>query len=166
MPVASRIRKPGTIPGGFLGELDGIRAGCQGYRTQPRGKLGARMALDPRLPRLDTRAVSCSEEDTSGFMAYELFESGRRVAGEEWDDGIAREKQRLIGYLASVTGGPVYYTGRGMKLSHQGMKISESDWEAFLGHAVATMNALGVGETEQSEIAAFVSTIKDDIVEC
>jgi len=82
------------------------------------------------------------------------------------DDGIAREKQLLIDYLASVTGGPVYYVGRDMKLSHQGMRISESDWEAFLGHAVATMNALGVGEAEQSDVAAFVSTIKGDIVEC
>ncbi len=82
------------------------------------------------------------------------------------DDGIAREKQLLIDYLVSVTGGPVYYTGRDMKQSHVGMRISESDWDAFLGHAVATMNALGVGEAEQGDVAAFVATIKNDIVEC
>ena len=81
-------------------------------------------------------------------------------------DGVARDKQLLIDYLASVTGGPVYYTGRDMKLSHEGMQISASDWDAFLGHAVATMDALGVGDVEQGEVAAFVASIRDDIVEC
>ena len=45
------------------------------------------------------------------------------------------------------------------------MRISESDWDAFLGHAVATMKTLGLGEAEQDDIAAFVATIKNDIVE-
>jgi hemoglobin len=44
------------------------------------------------------------------------------------DDGIAREKQLLIDYLCSSAGGPMYYTGRDMKLSHKGMRISENDW--------------------------------------
>ena len=81
------------------------------------------------------------------------------------NDGIAREKQLLIDYLAHKTGGPVYYTGRDMKLSHVGMNISNEDWDIFLEHAVATMNNLGIPPTEQSEIAAFVGSIKTDIVE-
>jgi hemoglobin len=80
-------------------------------------------------------------------------------------DGIAREKQLLIDYLCSVAGGPVYYTGRDMKLSHDGMKISESDWEIFLGHAADTMHALNIPQQECDEIVAFVLTLKDDIVE-
>ena len=51
------------------------------------------------------------------------------------DDGIAREKQLLIDYLCSSAGGPMYYNGRDMKLSHKGMKISERDWSIFLEHA-------------------------------
>ncbi len=82
------------------------------------------------------------------------------------DDGLARERQLLADYLANVTGGQMYYTGRDMKISHVGMRISEEDWNIFLGHAVATMNALNVPETEQGEIAAFVDSIKADIVEC
>jgi len=60
------------------------------------------------------------------------------------DDGLAREKQLLIDYLSSSTGGPMYYTGRDMKKTHVGMKISENDWTIFLGHAAATMEALQV----------------------
>jgi hypothetical protein len=28
------------------------------------------------------------------------------------EDGLKREKQRLVGFLCSSTGGPLYYTGR------------------------------------------------------
>ncbi len=70
-----------------------------------------------------------------------------RVWQNRGDDGIAREKQLLIDYLCSCAGGLVYYTGRDMKLSHKGMKISEGDWSIFLQHAGATMKALQVPPT-------------------
>ena len=50
-------------------------------------------------------------------------------------------------------------------LCHRGMRISEDDWNVFLGHAVASMNKLEVPEAEQREIAGFVATLKRDIVE-
>lgn len=81
------------------------------------------------------------------------------------EDGMAREKQLLIDFLCSCAGGPMYYKGRDMKLSHKGMKISESDWSIFLNHAGATMNALQVPQKECDEVAAFVLSLKDDIVE-
>ena len=81
------------------------------------------------------------------------------------DDGIAREKQLLIDYLCSSAGGPMYYTGRNMKTTHVGMKISESDWSMFLEHAGATMKALQVPQQECDEVVAFVLSLKDDIVE-
>ena len=81
------------------------------------------------------------------------------------DDGIAREKQLLINYLCANAGGPMYYTGRDMKTSHEGMKISERDWSIFLEHAGATMKALQIPQQEYDDIAAFVSSLKGDIVE-
>jgi hemoglobin len=81
------------------------------------------------------------------------------------EDGIEREKQLLIDYLCSNAGGPVYYTGRNMKLTHEGMEISESDWSVFLGHAGDTMAALSVPAQECDDVVAFVLSLKDDIVE-
>ena len=80
-------------------------------------------------------------------------------------DGLAREKQLLIDYLCANAGGPVYYTGRDMKLSHKGMSISEGDWSSFLSHAGDTMEALGVPKQECDEVVAFVLGLKDDLVE-
>ncbi len=81
------------------------------------------------------------------------------------EDGIKREKQLLIDFLCSSTGGPLYYTGRDMKITHKGMKISESDWSAFLGHLNATLEAFKVPQPERNEVIAFVQGTKSDIVE-
>jgi hemoglobin len=81
------------------------------------------------------------------------------------DDGIRREEQLLIEYLCASAGGPVYYRGRDMALSHRGMRISESDWNVFLGHAGATLAKFHVPEAEQRDVVAFVQSLKQDIVE-
>lgn len=81
------------------------------------------------------------------------------------DDGIAREKQLLIDYLCASAGGPMYYTGRDMKVSHKGKNISESDWSVLMGHASDTMNALNIPKQECDDIASFVTSLKTDIVE-
>ena len=81
------------------------------------------------------------------------------------EDGVKREKQLLIDFLCSSAGGPLFYTGREMKTSHQGMRISESDWSAFLGHLNATMDAFQVPQAEREEVMAFVQSTKADIVE-
>ena len=80
-------------------------------------------------------------------------------------DGLNREKQLLIDFLCSSAGGPLYYTGRDMKTSHKGMRISESDWSAFLGHLNATLQAFQVPQAERDEVVVFVQSTKKDMVE-
>jgi hemoglobin len=97
-----------------------------------------------------------------------------RLAGDEqlaryWanrgEDGIQREKQLLVDFLASNSGGAMYYTGRDMLLSHKGMKISVADWDAFIGHLNATLDAFQVPEQERGEVLAFIDSTRTDIVE-
>lgn len=81
------------------------------------------------------------------------------------EDGVKREKQLLIDFLCASAGGPMYYRGRDMTLCHRGMRISESDWSVFLSHAAATLAKFQVPEPEQREVAAFVQSLKKEIVE-
>ena len=81
------------------------------------------------------------------------------------EGGLRREKQLLIDFLCASAGGPLYYTGRDMKISHKGMKISEGDWSAFLGHLNATLSAFNVPQVERNEVVAFIESTKGDIVE-
>jgi len=80
-------------------------------------------------------------------------------------DSIAREKQSLINFLCASSGGPMYYPGRDMKLSHKGMRISEADWQASLGHLETTLATFEVPGAERADVLAFIDSTKPDIVE-
>ena len=82
------------------------------------------------------------------------------------EDGVMREKQLLIDFLCASAGGLIYYRGRDMTLTHRGMRISDSDWNVFLGHAAATLTKFQVPEAEQREVVAFVQGLKKECVEC
>jgi hemoglobin len=47
-----------------------------------------------------------------------------------------------------------------------GMRISESDWNVFFGHAAATLAKFQVPEAEQRDVVAFVQSLKNECVEC
>ena len=81
------------------------------------------------------------------------------------EDGVKRERKLIVDFLCASSGGPLYYKGRDMKLSHKGMRISESDWTIFLKHADATLKAFNVPQAEYDEVVAFVQSTKADIVE-
>src|SRR6266567_8176339 len=81
------------------------------------------------------------------------------------EDGLKREKQLLVDFLCSCAGGPLFYTGRDMKTSHKGMRISEEDWSAFMRHLNATLDQFQVPAAEKEAVIAFVQSTKTDIVE-
>ncbi len=81
------------------------------------------------------------------------------------EDGLRREKQLLVDFLSASAGGPMYYTGRSMQLAHQGMGISESDWERFIEHVRQTLGEFELPDAERSEVIAFIQSTKDEIVE-
>ena len=81
------------------------------------------------------------------------------------EDGVKRERQLIVDFLCASSGGPLYYKGRDMKLSHKGMRISESDWTIFLNHADATLKAFNVPKAEYDQVVAFLQSTKADIVE-
>ena len=95
--------------------------------------------------------------------------SSDALLGRYWKhrgaDGIAREKQLLIDFLCNAAGGPMYYTGRDMKLSHKGMGINNADWQAFMGHVRATLEKFNVPAQERSDVVAFIESTKADMVE-
>ena len=89
--------------------------------------------------------------------------------GRFWEnrgtDGLEREKQLLVDFLAHSSGGPMYYTGRDMLTTHRGMGIRETDWQLFIGHLEATLEELQVPEAEAAAVVGFIQGTHDEIVE-
>jgi hemoglobin len=80
-------------------------------------------------------------------------------------DGIRRETQLLIGFLCHSAGGPLFYTGRDMKISHAGMKIDEEDWSALLEHLHATLDHFQVPAAQHEAVVGFVQSTKAEILD-
>ena len=81
------------------------------------------------------------------------------------NDSMKRDRQLIVDFLCESTGGPVVYRGRDMKTSHEGLHISERDWEVFVGHTVATLDRLEVYGTERDDCLDVVAGIEVDVVE-
>ncbi len=78
---------------------------------------------------------------------------------------MKRDRQLLIDFLCEAIGGPVIYRGRDMRTSHQGLRISERDWQITIDHIAATLDHFAVPEPEKQEFLDCAVSLKDDIVE-
>ena len=81
------------------------------------------------------------------------------------DDSVRREKQLLVDFLCHSAGGPLFYTGRDMRTSHQGLGITADDWTAFLGHLNATLDEFNVPAAEKAAVVGFAESLKADVLE-
>jgi hemoglobin len=79
-------------------------------------------------------------------------------------DNRRRARQLIVDFLTEATGGPAYYTGRSMKVSHEGMGIDERDWDLFMHHSAAMLDHFAVPAREKEEVLAFYASLKPEVV--
>ena len=124
--------------------------------------------LDPDKPSLYQRfgghdVISAFVEDLMPRL------TGDPVLAVYWKgkarDSMRKDKQLLLEFLCMALGGPSAYLGRDMKTSHDGLGITEDEWDVFAVHAVATLDKLGIPAQEKSEFLAAATSLKPDIVE-
>jgi hemoglobin len=63
-----------------------------------------------------------------------------------------------------ATGGPQKYAGKSMADSHAHLKITSTEWEAFLDDFQQTLDKFAVAAAEQAERKAIVNSTRADIV--
>jgi hemoglobin len=80
-------------------------------------------------------------------------------------DSLKRIRQHIVDQLCEAAGGPCAYTGRTMKASHEGLNITEEDWQVAVDHLAATLDKFKVPKREKDEMLGAVSKFKNDIVE-
>jgi hemoglobin len=80
-------------------------------------------------------------------------------------DSQKRIRQHILDQFCAATGGPCIYTGRDMKTTHEGLGITEADWEAAAKHLAGSLDKFKVPQKEKDEVLAFVTSLKKDIVE-
>jgi hemoglobin len=104
--------------------------------------------IDDLLPRLRSDA-----------LLNRFWTSPRSV------DTHNRERQLAVDFIAAAAGGPTYYLGRDMKVSHKGMGITKADYAAFMRCLAVSLDTFEVSEPERSEVVAFITSLEPEIVE-
>ena len=66
--------------------------------------------------------------------------------------------------VCGAAGGPQKYTGRSMRESHEKLKITAAEWEAFLDDFQQALDKFGVPQAEQAELKAIAASTRADIV--
>jgi hemoglobin len=85
-----------------------------------------------------------------------------------WDPtptNVEKLKQHMVEFLTLASGGPAQYTGREVREVHQGMKITNSEFDAMVGDIKASMDRLGLPTREKRDLLAIVETTRKQIVE-
>jgi len=119
--------------------------------------------MDRRVFRTVDRSAgqiqNCAPADRSCHQSLAAEADGNLDLG-------ARAPRFMVGHPCNVAPGlfRVNDIAKGVRLGFI-MRISDSDWSVFLGHAAATLAKFKVPEAEQRDVVAFVQSLKKEIVE-
>lgn len=121
----------------------------------------AQKSLYARLGGYD--AIAAVVDDFVGRLVtdkqFERFFVGHST------DSKKRIRQHILDQLCAAAGGPCVYTGRTMKASHEGLGITDAEWDAAAKHLVASLDKFKVPDKEKKDLLDFVTTQKADIVD-
>jgi hemoglobin len=81
------------------------------------------------------------------------------------DAKLAHLKKELIDFISQATGGPYAYTGRSMKAVHQGMAITNAQFDASLADFRTALQRNGAAPTDIDLVLRAAEATRNDIVE-
>jgi hemoglobin len=88
----------------------------------------------------------------------------KRINARFAKTNIPHLKQMLVDQVCQATGGPCTYTGKSMRDAHQGMKITEAEFNALVEDLSQSLEKHGVPGPEKSELLTALGGMKGDIV--
>ncbi|KYH27112.1 bacterial-like globin [Halalkalicoccus paucihalophilus] len=86
------------------------------------------------------------------------------VNGYFEDTDMQKQIAHQTQFISSVTGGPVEYSGEDMYAAHEGMGISEEEFNAIAKHLNTALKEFDVPESDREDVLDEIASYEDDIV--
>lgn len=130
--------------------------GCagSGASTKP---TAAKKSLYDRLGGKD--AIVAVVDDFVGNIAKD-----NRINARFANSDIPHLKLMLVDQICEASGGPCKYTGKDMKTSHTGMKITDEEFNALVEDLKLTLDKFKVPSPEQNDLLGALAPMKPQIV--
>lgn len=116
----------------------------------------ARAIQDPR--------VNWSRKGVKSGGRFSFRKNSQAAAWNPTPENVAKLKKHLVQFLSLATGGPAQYDGKDIKPTHDGMRISNPEFDAAIGDLKASLDKLQVPNKEQKELLAIVESTRPEIV--
>ncbi len=120
------------------------------------GQTNVRKVVDDFVDRCvkDDKNVNFFRKNVAGYPEW-------KPTGQQ----VENLKVRLVELISSGTGGPLKYTGKTMKDSHKGMKITTAEFNAIAGHLDAALKQGGANDADRAAVMKFAASTAPDIIE-
>jgi hemoglobin len=120
-------------------------------------------SLYERLGELPAIALVVSDF-VDVFIQDPLIMANPAVKARKTADTAPYIKYQVTALTCQLTGGPCQYTGLDMKGAHDGLNVSEREWDRMVELFVQTLNKHKVPEAEMQELLGLLGPAKGDIV--
>ncbi|MDF0668550.1 MAG: group 1 truncated hemoglobin [Nitrospira sp.] len=89
----------------------------------------------------------------------------KRINGYFAKTDLKQLNKLLVEQVCQASGGPCTYSGRDMKTTHKGMKVTTAAFNALVEDLVSALDTFNVGKQEKDELLGVLGPMKKDIVE-
>ena len=130
--------------------------------------LAACASMEPQTPpslykRLGGReGIAGVVDDFTANMAADPRVNARFKSLQPGD--LQRFRSNLADQICDATGGPCSYLGKDMKKAHEGMRITEAEWNATVENLVKALDKHKVDAASKQELLGALGPMKKDIV--
>jgi len=101
--------------------------------------------------------------DRKGVAHAGLFHREKAMAWNPTPQNVEQLQQHMTQFLMLATGGPAHYEGKEMKAAHDGLKISNPEFDAAVGDLKASLDKLQIPNKEQKELLAIIESTRPEI---
>lgn len=149
--TAKTVTLTGTI--GVLDQMSALTVVPAGMLTPLFDRLGGLDAITAVVDDFLGNVVG--DDRINKFFAETVKSPGR----------VQALRRNLIDLVCVGSGGPCEYKGRDMKRAHQGMQISDVEFDALVEDLVKSLDKFKVPVTEKAALLGVLAPMRGDIVE-
>jgi hemoglobin len=129
-----------------------VLLGCATASPPPSQSLYDRLGGQPAITAVVDDAIANASADPRINQRFDLA-------------GIPRLKKNLADLICLRSGGPCKYTGKSMADAHEGMHISDAEFDALAEDIVKSLNKFKVPAREQRELLAALGQMRNAVID-
>ncbi|MFC4551058.1 MULTISPECIES: group I truncated hemoglobin [Halorussus] len=96
---------------------------------------------------------------------YDRVLTDERVVHHFEDSDTTELRAHQVQFISAVTGGPVQYTGDDMEEAHEGMGITDGEFDVIAKHLDTALDENEIADEDREQVLNEVKALQPEIVE-